>query len=286
MSNPSDQDNNNQSRHEIIGFGERLLGKSHYSELRRKLDQLEEQKASPEEKTRALQALMAEVESERRKTAASEASYRRVIENIQDVFYRSDAQGHIVMASPSVLALLGYDSCDDLLGKPIADTFYFDSQKRTELLRLLQERGNVSNYEVLLKKKDGSPVLVETNSHLYHDEAGNIAGVEGTFRDMTARKQAEEARRESDRRLSDIIDFLPDATMAIDEHKRVIIWNRAIEEMSAIPAAEMIGQGGYAYAVPFYGVARPLLMDFFWESWEDISARYPILKKEGDNPGH
>jgi PAS domain S-box-containing protein len=126
----------------------------------------------------------------------SEANYRSVIENIQDVFYRSDAQGDLIMASPSYVTLLGFESLDDCLGKSIAGTIYYDPEKRKELLRELQGKGSVTNYEVVLKRRDGTPVTVETNSHIYFDEAGNIAGVEGTFRDMTERKRAEAEQAE------------------------------------------------------------------------------------------
>ncbi|MCX5827809.1 MAG: PAS domain S-box protein [Deltaproteobacteria bacterium] len=124
----------------------------------------------------------------------SEANYRSVIENIQDVFYRSDVQGNLIMASPSFLTLLGYESLAECLGRPIAGTFYYDPEKRAEFLRQVQEKGSVTNYEVDLKRRDGTPVTVETNSHFYFDDAGNIVGVEGVFRDITGRKQAEEER--------------------------------------------------------------------------------------------
>ncbi len=131
----------------------------------------------------------------------SELNYRSVIENIQDVIYRSDAKGRLVMASPSILNLLGYDSIDECLGKPIADVFYYEPEKRAEFLRAIQDQGSVANYEVVLKRKDGSPVIVETNSHFYFDEKGDRAGVEGTFRDITSRKQDEEIRRKLENQL-------------------------------------------------------------------------------------
>jgi PAS domain S-box-containing protein len=130
----------------------------------------------------------------------SEANYRSVIENIQDIFYRSDPQGHLIMASPSFLTLLEYESFDDCLGKPMA-SFNHDPVKRAEFLRQLLDKGSVQNYELVLKRRDGTPVIVETNSHSYFDGAGNVAGIEGTFRDITERKQAEEDRKKLESRL-------------------------------------------------------------------------------------
>ena len=67
--------------------------------------------------------------------------------------------------------------------------------------------------------------------------------------------------RNSERRLMDIIDFLPDATFAIDCEGRIILWNRAAEEISGVKAADMLGKGNYEHALPFYGVRRPVLID-------------------------
>jgi len=97
-------------------------------------------------------------------------------------------------------------------------------------------------------------------------------------------KQTEKPNHFSWRQLSDIIEFLPDATLAIDVNKRVIIWNKAIEKMTGIPASEMIGKGDYAYSVPFYGAPRPQLMNLvFGEELSEADAcRYKSLTREGD----
>ncbi len=95
-------------------------------------------------------------------------------------------------------------------------------------------------------------------------------------------KRAADKVRDSERRLSDIIEFLPDATMAINKDKQIIIWNRAIEAMTGVSAKDMIGRGDYAYTEPFYGEARPQLMDLFWEPHHDIAASYPQMTREGD----
>ena len=69
------------------------------------------------------------------------------------------------------------------------------------------------------------------------------------------------AMQESERRLTDIINFMPDPTLVIDAEGRVIAWSRAMEEMTGIPAQEMLGKGDYEYAIPFYGERRPVLLD-------------------------
>ncbi len=69
------------------------------------------------------------------------------------------------------------------------------------------------------------------------------------------------ALQESQRHLSQIIDFLPDATFVIDRDGRVIAWNQAIEAMTGISSDHMIGKGNYEYALAFHGNRCPMLID-------------------------
>jgi diguanylate cyclase (GGDEF)-like protein/PAS domain S-box-containing protein len=96
------------------------------------------------------------------------------------------------------------------------------------------------------------------------------------------RRVAEAALRESRRRLSDIIDFLPDATFAIDVDGRVIAWNRAVEKMTGVAKEAILGQTGHVYAVPFYGIARPVLLDLVLHDDLDLQANYDFVRREGD----
>ncbi|MEI7636544.1 MAG: PAS domain S-box protein [Syntrophus sp. (in: bacteria)] len=100
--------------------------------------------------------------------------------------------------------------------------------------------------------------------------------------EIIERRRFENSLGESERRLKDIIDFLPDATLAIDNLGQVIAWNRAIEEMTGVSAAEMIGKGDYAYAIPFYGERRPILIDLVSMPAHEIREKYLFIKKDGD----
>jgi len=100
--------------------------------------------------------------------------------------------------------------------------------------------------------------------------------------ELLERRRAQEALRESEQRLSQIIDFLPDATFAIDLNGKVIAWNQAIEEMTGIKTEQMLGRGNYEYALPFYGIRRPILIDLVFTSDEEIKNEYHFVNKEGD----
>ena len=112
------------------------------------------------------------------------------------------------------------------------------------------------------------------------DANENIAGVVHVAMDISASKAAESALKESERRLANIIDFLPDATFVIDKEGRVIAWNRAIEKMTDLKAGEILGKGDYEYALPFYGEPRPMLIDMANKPDPAIEERYDNIKRQ------
>ena len=119
---------------------------------------------------------------------AANREYMNLLDQIQDVYYRSDTEGRLVKASKSSAILFGYDNVSDCLGMSIADVFYQNPEGRNKFLEAVYRDGKVTDYEVITKKKDETPVIVSTNSHLYYDPAGNIIGIEGTFRDITEKR--------------------------------------------------------------------------------------------------
>jgi PAS domain S-box-containing protein len=100
--------------------------------------------------------------------------------------------------------------------------------------------------------------------------------------EIEERKRAENEIRNSQRRQIQIIESLPDPTFVIDGDSRVIAWNRAMEEMTGLRSEDIIGQGDFVYALPFYGERRPILIDMVRE-WDDtMEERYISIEREGD----
>jgi diguanylate cyclase (GGDEF)-like protein/PAS domain S-box-containing protein len=97
------------------------------------------------------------------------------------------------------------------------------------------------------------------------------------IREISDRVLAEDALRAAQQRLDHIIEFLPDPTLVVDVEHRVIAWNRAIETMTGMPKELILGRSDYAYAVPFYGHPRPILLDFIGK---DPSLDYPMYRAE------
>ena len=93
-----------------------------------------------------------------------------------------------------------------------------------------------------------------------------------------ARNRAMQAKKQ----ILDVIDFLPDPTLVVNKENQVIIWNKAIEKMTGIPASEIIGKSDYLYAIPFYGEKRPILIDYIFMENADFESKYPGICREGD----
>ncbi|MBU4548396.1 MAG: PAS domain S-box protein, partial [Euryarchaeota archaeon] len=119
----------------------------------------------------------------------SERKYREIFENVQDVFYQADNDGLILDISPSIHRYSGYHR-KELIGKKV-DLLYHKAEDRNKLLVLLNEQGEVSDYEAVLKNKAQEKVYVSINAHLLRGSNGEVIGVEGTLRDISERKRIE-----------------------------------------------------------------------------------------------
>jgi PAS domain S-box-containing protein len=111
----------------------------------------------------------------------------------------------------------------------------------------------------------------------YSPRKGQVVTI---FEDITERKQAEEALKHAHQQLLDIIEFLPDATFVIDRNHRAISWNRAMEKLTGVSKEDVIGKGDYAYAIPFYGKPRPLMVNFILDGKKEIASLYDTFHSE------
>jgi PAS domain S-box-containing protein len=91
------------------------------------------------------------------------------------------------------------------------------------------------------------------------------------------RRQIREEYKNSAQRLSDLVNFLPDATFAIDLDGKVIAWNKAMEEMTGVKNTTIIGEGDHIYALPFYGKKQDLLLDLVLHENKEIEQKYPSI---------
>jgi PAS domain S-box-containing protein len=177
--------------------------------------------------------------------------YTNLLDQIQDVYYFSDTGGRLVRASRSMATLLGYDDISECIGKNIAEDFYANPQERNRLIEELSRNGKVTGFEVLLKKKDGSTVLIEASSHLSYNQEGNVIGVEGTFRDITERKKAEKELAESREYLDHIYSAVQTGIVVIDVKTHTILdVNPAAVTMMEATKEEIVGNLCHRFICP------------------------------------
>ncbi|MFW6062353.1 MAG: PAS domain S-box protein, partial [Planctomycetota bacterium] len=190
------------------------------------------------------------------------------------------SDGQIIDANDSFCRLLDCRR-EEIVGRTTTSLGFWDSpQQRRLFLQHVQDRTPMIRQEMVLRTFSNEPVEVLASADVI-DLQGEPCLLAMT-QDIRQQKRASRELHATRDRLEAIIEFLPDATFVIDREKRVIAWNRAIEEMSGVPADEMLGEGDYAYAVPFWGERRPVMVDLIGEPQADADEQYDHVRREGD----
>ena len=129
----------------------------------------------------------------------SEERYRELVENANDIVFTLDLEGNITSVNKAVESVTGYRQ-SELLGTNMSEFLTPEStesaRRMTQIKLAGQER---TNYEVEVRAKDGRRFTLEISSRLAMSH-GKPAGVQGVARDITTRRQAEEALRQADQR--------------------------------------------------------------------------------------
>lgn len=210
--------------------------------------------------------------------AESERSYRSIFENTQIAIFRTGIKdGALLRCNDHMAHLLGYsDSADILASGFFASQAYLNPASREQFIQFLTN-GRVEKLETVFKKRTGEPIIVLISARKYPDQGY----IEGVILDITEQKKAEKLLRNLNRRLQDIIDFLPDATLIVDNEGKVIAWNRALEEMTGVPKNDILGKDHCIGAMSFYGSEKPFLLDFLNNPDSMIDARYVDVIRRG-----
>jgi len=212
----------------------------------------------------------------------SEGKYREILDTMEEGYYEVDLAGNFTFVNDSMSRIIGYEK-EHLLGQSYR-ILYRDPNIVFEPYNRVYRTGQpekAANIPVI--RGDGREIFIEVSITLRRDNYGEPIGFRGVVRDVTMRKQAEKELEEAHRRLSEIIEFLPDATFVVDNEGKVIAWNRAIEDMTGVPKEEMVDKSNYEYALPLYEERRPILVDLVRDpDKKPESNYYTYLNREGD----
>ena len=171
------------------------------------------------------------------KITASQKTLISIMENMQDVYYRTDINGKLIMISPSGTDVLGYE-VDQVLGTSLAD-LYVNPNDRTRLLEELQSnKGRAHNFTAELYHKDGHTVWMSANSQFYYDEQGEVMGIEGVSRDITHQYMDNLQMR----KMSHALEQTADMVLICNKKGIIEYVNPTFEKITGYSKRELCGQ--------------------------------------------
>lgn len=255
-----------------------------YRDIHRRQQAEKELQGAKEDLSRTVKSLEDSLSRQRQSEASlreSEERYRNFFNTSQDCVFMTSVKGQFQDCNDVALETLGYEPSQrgELLQKNVRD-FYANPEERDAHAAFVAKMGLAKEYPVDLRRKDGRVIHTLITTVVRKSLQGEIIGFQGTVKDVTDRKKAEEALKNSERRLAQIVEFLPDPTMVIDRDGRVMAWNRAMEVLTEVKASSILGKGDYEYAMPFYGIRRPVMLDLVIDFDEEIASQYRFVERD------
>jgi PAS domain S-box-containing protein len=167
----------------------------------------------------------------------SEEQYRGIYENAVEGIYRTSPEGRLLHANPAMAHMLGYDSSREILERltDIRHQLYVNPTDRDRFLHRLHEEGDVHDFEVQFRRKDGSLMWGALHARLVRDDQGQVLYIEGLLNDVTRRKEAEQQLAELNHRLERMVDERT-ADLA-DKARELERANRRLLEMDELKSA-------------------------------------------------
>jgi PAS domain S-box-containing protein len=173
----------------------------------------------------------------------AEESYRKLFESSVDGIYVTTPGGALLNANPALARIMGYATPLDLINgiSDVTYTVYVDPQARAEYGRLMLRDGMVREYEYQVRARDGAVLWLSDSASAVRNEAGEIVRYEGTVRDITDQKRAEDAIAEGRRLLQMVIDTVPAVINVKDKQLRYVLMNRYMAGIFGIEPGDAIG---------------------------------------------
>ncbi|MGZ6346635.1 MAG: PAS domain S-box protein, partial [Anaerolineales bacterium] len=169
----------------------------------------------------------------------AEKNYHSLFENIPDGVYRSTIDGKFLSVNPALVRIFGFSTTDEFLKVDIARDLYIDPDARQSWASILIQKGELRNAEATLRRKDGNKINVLENTQVIRDWQGNALYFEGTLTDITERRKAEDALRQSESSLQAVLQSTADGILAVGNDNNVLYANQRFIEIWRIPEDTM-----------------------------------------------
>src|SRR5208283_5076889 len=163
----------------------------------------------------------------------SKEQYQFVVENLKEVVFRTDAEGHWTFLNSAWAEVTGF-AVEESLGMAFLEYVYpEDRQLNLELFRpLIERKKDYCRHEIRYMNKNGEFRWIEVWARLTLDEKGNATGTAGTLTDITERKQAEEALRDSKEQYQFVVENLKEVVFRTDAEGHWTFLNSAWAEVT------------------------------------------------------
>jgi PAS domain S-box-containing protein len=173
----------------------------------------------------------------------AEESYRKLFEGSVDGIYVTTPAGALLNANPALARMMGYDTPEDLISgiTDIAHTVYVHPEAREQYQSLMQRDGMVREFEYQVRQRGGGILWLADSATAVRDDSGEIIRYEGTVRDITDQRRAEEAIAEGRRLLQLVIDTVPAVINVKDKRLRYVLMNRYMAGIFGIEPVDAIG---------------------------------------------
>jgi len=158
---------------------------------------------------------------------ASQNRYRILFEESRDPIFITSIEGRYLDANQATLDLFGYTR-EEILNLEVRQCYALPAD-REAFQAAMKEHGSVRDYEVKLRKKDETIIDCLLSSKVWRDDNGVIIGYQGIIQDITEKKRAEYALRESEMQYRTTINSMGDAIHAVNNDLRIILYNDAFK---------------------------------------------------------
>jgi diguanylate cyclase (GGDEF)-like protein/PAS domain S-box-containing protein len=172
---------------------------------------------------------------------SSEAKFRGLFENVMEGVYQSTRDGRLLAINPAFVQLLGYASAEEVYALP-AESLYWNPTDRDTFIRRMESGGELRDEEWVMRRKDGSMLVVLENSRVVRDKQGRVTGFEGTITDITERKKAETAVFQAKERAQVTLQSIGDAVITTDSEGHIDYLNPVAESLTGWENREAQGR--------------------------------------------